>query len=91
LTFFKRNFNLYKILKAAKWKNTTLILLFFGLLTIKSQTATSITSLQTPALDENSGLLFYNGTINYHHDSGNKALVYEIDASTGIMNKNELR
>jgi hypothetical protein len=69
-------------------KNTlTLILLFFGLLTIKSQTAASVTNLQTPTLDESSGLIFYNNTIITHNDSGNQANLYEIDASTGTITR----
>ncbi|MFT6689253.1 MAG: hypothetical protein ACJAX7_002285 [Saprospiraceae bacterium] len=62
-----------------------LLLLFFGSLTIKSQTATNITSLETPALDENSGLIFYNGNIITHNDSGDQANLYEISASTGAI------
>jgi hypothetical protein len=65
-----------------KKKTLTYYFLFFGLLTIRSQTATSITNLQTPALDENSGLLFNNNIIT-HNDSGGQANLYEINASTG--------
>lgn len=64
-------------------KALTIISLFFGLLTINSQTATSITDLQTPALDETSGLLFYNNNLITHNDSGDEANLYEIDISTG--------
>jgi hypothetical protein len=66
-------------------KTLTILFLFFGLLTIRSQTATSITNLQTPALDENSGLLFYNNNIITHNDSGGQANLYEINASTGAV------
>jgi hypothetical protein len=62
-----------------------LLLLFFSSLTIKSQTATNITSSETPALDENSGLIFYNGNIITHNDSGDQANLYEISASTGAI------
>ncbi len=66
-------------------KALTLIFMFFGLLTIKSQTATSIANLQTPALDETSGLLFYNNSIITHNDSDGQANLYEINASTGTI------
>jgi len=65
----------------------TLIFLFFGLLTIKSQTATEITNLQTPDLDENSGLIFYNNNIITFNDSGGEANLYEINASTGNITR----
>ena len=57
----------------------TLLFLFFGLLTIKSQTATAITNLQSPDLDENSGLIFYNNNIITFNDSGGEANLYEIN------------
>ena len=65
----------------------TLIFLFFGLLTIKSQTATEITNLQTPDLDENSGLIFYNNNIITFNDSGGEANLYEINANTGNITR----
>jgi len=65
----------------------TLIFLFFGLLTIKSQTATEITNLQTPDLDENSGLIFYNNNIITFNDSDGEANLYEINASTGNITR----
>ncbi|MFT6064537.1 MAG: hypothetical protein ACJAYY_000401 [Paraglaciecola sp.] len=61
----------------------TIIFLLFGLLTISSQTATDKTDLQTPALDETSGLLFYNKILITHNDSGDDANLYEINTSTG--------
>ena len=63
----------------------SLLLLFFGLLTIKSQTATDITNLQTTDLDETSGLLFYKNNIITHNDSGNQANLYEINSDTGAI------
>jgi hypothetical protein len=39
-------------------KAITIILLLFGLLTVSAQTATDITNLQTPTLDETSALFF---------------------------------
>ena len=65
----------------------TLIFLFFGLLTIRSQTATEITNLQTPDLDENSGLIFYNNNIITFNDSGGEANLYEINANTGNITR----
>lgn len=65
----------------------TLIFLFFGLLTIKSQTASEITNIQTPDLDENSGLIFYNNNIITFNDSGGEANLYEINASTGNITR----
>lgn len=65
----------------------TLIFLFFGLLTIKSQTAIEITNLQSPDLDENSGLIFYNNNIITFNDSGGEANLYEINGSTGNITR----
>ena len=65
----------------------TLIFLFFGLLTIKSQTASEITNIQTPDLDENSGLIFYNNNIITFNDSGGEANLYEINANTGNITR----
>jgi hypothetical protein len=76
----KPNLHFITILKHSS-NETQELFLFFGLLTIRSQTATSITNLQTPALDENSGL-FYNNNIITHNDSGGQANLYEINAST---------
>ncbi|TXE15871.1 T9SS type A sorting domain-containing protein [Psychroserpens burtonensis] len=68
-------------------KATTIIFLLFGLLTINSQTATDITNLQTPALDETSGLIFYNNKTITHNDSGDAPNLYEIDANTGAITR----
>ncbi len=53
---------------------------------ISSQTATQIVNLQTPDLDETSGLLFYDGKIITHNDSGN-ANLYEVDSETGFITR----
>jgi hypothetical protein len=68
-------------------KNINHTILFFGLLTIY-QTATSITNLQTPALDEKILASFYNDNIITHNDSGGQVNLYEINASTGAVAKN---
>lgn len=58
-----------------------------GLLNLKSQTATEITNLQTPDLDETSGLLFYNNKLITFNDSGGEAELYEIDTHTGYITR----
>lgn len=69
-------------------KNIALLLfLIFGIATIQSQTATAITNLQTPNLDETSGLLFYNNKLLTFNDSGGQASLYEISSSTGTITK----
>ncbi|MCW2118937.1 T9SS type A sorting domain-containing protein [Flavobacterium sp. 7A] len=61
--------------------------LLFSLLSIRAQTATSITKLESPTLDESSGLLFYNNKIITHNDSGGAAKLYELSASTGAVTR----
>jgi hypothetical protein len=68
-------------------KRITLLLLLFGLLTINAQTATSITNLQTPLVDETSGLIFYNNSLITHTDSGGEAELYEINVATGAISR----
>ena len=65
----------------------SLLFLIFGIATIQSQTATAITNLQTPNLDETSGLLFYNNKLLTFNDSGGQASLYEINSSTGTITK----
>lgn len=65
----------------------TLLLLWFGILTASAQIAKDITTLETPVLDETSGLLFYNNTLITHTDSGGKAELYEINATTGAITR----
>lgn len=65
----------------------TTIILFFSLLPGSAQTALDLTNLETPALDETSGLLFYNNNIITHTDSGGKAELYEINAKTGAITR----
>lgn len=66
-------------------KVLTLIVYLFGLSPFSSHTAIKITKLQTNTLDENSGLLFYNNNLITHNDSGGKANLYEINATTGTV------
>ena len=65
----------------------TLLLLWFGLSTASAQIAEDITALETPALDETSGLLFYNDTLITHTDSGGKAQLYDINPTTGTITR----
>lgn len=65
----------------------TLLLLWFGILTASPQIAKDITTLETTVLDETSGLLFYNNTLITHTDSGGKAQLYEINATTGAITR----
>ncbi|WP_445719912.1 T9SS type A sorting domain-containing protein [Flavobacterium sp.] len=64
-------------------KILSILFLFIGLSTIQSQTAANLTNLQTPILDETSGLLFYNNNIITFNDSGGDANLYEINSTTG--------
>ncbi|WP_445712823.1 T9SS type A sorting domain-containing protein [Flavobacterium sp.] len=64
-------------------KILSILFLFIGLSTIQSQTAANLTNLQTPNLDETSGLLFYNNNIITFNDSGGDANLYEINSTTG--------
>lgn len=64
-----------------------LLLFWFGLVTASAQIAEDITTLETPALDETSGLLFYNDTLLTHTDSGGKAQLYEISPTTGAITR----
>ncbi|MGC1631803.1 MAG: T9SS C-terminal target domain-containing protein [Gelidibacter sp.] len=65
----------------------TSLIFLLGLFTSSAQTALDITNLQTPALDESSGLLFYNDKIITHNDSGGKAELYEIHPTTGLITR----
>lgn len=65
----------------------TSLIFLLGLLSSSAQTALDITNLQTPALDESSGLLFYNDKLITHNDSGGKAELYEINPTTGLITR----
>jgi hypothetical protein len=65
----------------------SIILLLLGVHNMESQTATSITNLQTPNLDETSGLLFYNNKLLTFNDSGGQAALYEINSSNGTISR----
>ena len=63
------------------------IIFLFSLLSSSAQIALDLTNLQSPTLDESSGLLFYNNKIITHTDSGGKAELYEIDATMGKVTR----
>lgn len=65
----------------------TLLLFWIGLSTATAQIAEDITTLESPALDESSGLLYYNDLLITHTDSGGKAELYEISPTTGAVTK----
>src|SRR5690606_14700262 len=64
-----------------------LLLLWFGILSASAQIAKDVSALETPALDETSGLLFYNNTFITHTDSGGKAELYEVNPTTGAITR----
>lgn len=68
-------------------KTTILLFLCLGLSSIYAQNASSITNLQTPSLNETSGLIFYNNSLITHTDSGGAAELYEINTSTGTITR----
>jgi hypothetical protein len=68
-------------------KASTILFLLIGLFKISAQKATEITPLQTPTLNETSGLLFYNSKLITHNDSGGDPHLYEINTSTGAIER----
>jgi len=74
--------NLVETFHKMKKSNNTILLVWF---IVSSQTATEITNLQTPDLDETSGLVFYNDKIITHNNSGNEGNLYEISGTTGTI------
>lgn len=44
-------------------------------------------NLPTPTLDEISGMIFWNGKLYGHEDSGNDPVIFEIDSTTGAITK----
>lgn len=68
-------------------KELTLIFLLFLLTTTNAQTAQVVSNLESPTLDESSGLIFYNNKIITHNDSGGEANLYEISAVTGAVTR----
>lgn len=65
----------------------SIVILLLGVHNMESQTGTSITNLQTPNLDETSGLLFYNNKLLTFNDSGGQAALYEINSSNGTISR----
>jgi hypothetical protein len=56
-------------------------------LSVNAQTGALVTNLQSPLLDENSGLIFYNNNLITHTDSGGEAKLYEINTTTGAVSR----
>ena len=44
-------------------------------------------NLQTPTLNEISGMIFWNGKLYGHEDGGNSPVLFEIDSTTGAVTK----
>lgn len=67
----------------------TLILASSLLISINllAQTATSLTDLESPALDETSGLLYYNNNVITFNDIDGEPELYEIDLNTGAITR----
>ncbi len=69
-------------------KYTLIIVTFlFGLTLLSAQQTVKSIKLQTPALDETSGLVFYNNTLITHNDSGGQPNLFEINRSTGAVTR----
>lgn len=68
-------------------KGLYFFLLLYSVLNVNAQTATSITNLQTPTLNESSGLIFYNNKLITHTDSGGEAKLYELNTTNGIVER----
>lgn len=81
----KKEDNLYKRVFNQMRKIVNIVIFFLGLLTINSQIIKNTIGLETPILDETSGLIYYNNTLITHNDSGNEASLYEIDTVTGAV------
>ena len=64
-----------------------LLVLLCSVLRLNAQVATSLTNLETPTLNESSGLIFYNNKLITHTDSGGEAKLYEINTATGAITR----
>ncbi|MCC6288516.1 MAG: T9SS type A sorting domain-containing protein [Chitinophagaceae bacterium] len=65
------------------------VMFFFLLFTGYAQVAAPVkkANLPTPALDELSGLINWNGKLYGHKDNGNEPVIFEIDSTTGAITK----
>ncbi|WP_107037474.1 T9SS type A sorting domain-containing protein [Brumimicrobium mesophilum] len=69
-------------------KKTLLLLVsHLFLSSLFAQTATDLIDLETPKLDESSGLLFYNNKVITFNDSEGEAELYEIDINSGNISR----
>lgn len=62
------------------------LILFFFTSIMFAQEISTITNLSN-TIDETSGLIFINGKLITHNDSGNEAILYEIDTITGEISR----
>ncbi len=63
--------------------NTILFLSFFSLGQLHSQLEIEEVSMLSNSIKETSGLLYFNGSLITHNDSGNDATLFELDDETG--------
>ncbi|SDR74336.1 Por secretion system C-terminal sorting domain-containing protein [Polaribacter sp. KT25b] len=64
------------------------LLIFLNSFLIQSQITEFKEKFEIPAVaKETSGLLFLNGKIITHNDSGDNAYLYELDSLTGVLNR----
>ncbi|QMU63741.1 MAG: T9SS type A sorting domain-containing protein [Flavobacteriaceae bacterium] len=69
-------------------KTYTLLLLCFIHIAVFSQISNFSEKFELPSeVEETSGLLFLNGKIITHNDSGNEAKLYEIDSLSGALTR----
>lgn len=68
-------------------KSLFLILFFIGLLLCESQELVTKKFNLSSELNENSGLLFFNGTLITHNDSGGQPILYQLNTVTGAIER----
>ena len=66
-------------------KTVIFILTLFGFYFLKAQNIITPKFNLTNELAENSGLLYFNGKLIIHNDSGGKPNLYEVDPITGLL------
>jgi hypothetical protein len=71
------------------FKSTLTIISIFFSASVIAQVATLVhkADLPTPALDEISGIAYWNEKLYGHEDSGNSPVIFEIDSTTGLITK----
>lgn len=68
-------------------KSLSLIIFFVGFLFIQSQELVQKKYSLSPEINENSGLLFFNGKIITHNDSGGQPILYQLNYETGTIER----